>query len=812
MSRPLLGKPTPCVGREAELSSLEAQLASCIEESEARAVLVTAPPGAGKSRLRHELLRRIERRGEAVTILAGRGDAMSAGAPYGILAAAIRVLAGVGSSDAKEEQRRRLRDRVGQHVDEADRERVVRFVGELCLVPFPDEDLPMLQTARQQPKIMADCLRRAVLDWLAAECGAGPLLVVLDDLHWGDALTVSVVDTALREQAGTPFFVLALARPEVHETFPRLWSDHRTQEIVLRGLSRKACGRLIREVLGKDVPRAALDRAIDQSAGNALFLEELIRSIAEGKAGGAPETVVAMLQARIGRLPAGPRRALSAASVFGQTFWGGGVARVLGLPAASREVGDWLSALIDEELIQPSPASRLPGEKEHGFRHALMRDAAYGLLTPSDVATGHRLAGEFLEAIGEPDAAVVADHFERGGDPERAATSYLRAAEESLLRGDYTGGRRLSGRGIGCAPEGEARSRLNGVACYAEVYVAYFDTAMSRSETARAAFSQLRPGSLGWCHAVVGAIWSDIDEETKFELASLFGGTTPEPDALGAYIDAQLQLVPLFARSAPEPVLQAYLDGMATSVERASETIPAVTRHFLLVRGIVTLWRHPRPWSAMTDMVESLRLARGSGRSDGTSFFENDLRERARLVGSIGRSRTALAGGCWRWRRSSRRARRGSVVLGLGLGTSRGVVCEGGPDEQAREQAEALLPRALPETAGNLRVAEGIRARVRPAPGGSSRRRRRRPARRREQVVPILFWPPVASGPRPRLARARPRRRGHRRGRAGAGRDPDARRGRLLRGRGPAGHRRGVRGRRRPRARTRRARGGRCAR
>jgi tetratricopeptide (TPR) repeat protein len=453
VSRPLLGKPTPCVGREAELSSLEGLFTGCVEESEARAVLVTAPPGAGKSRLRHELLRRIERRGEPVTILAGRGDAMSAGAPYGVLAAAIRALAEVGSDAAPEEQRCLLRSRVGQHVAEADHERVVRFIGELCDVPFPDEGMPMLRAARHEPKIMGDCLRRAVLDFLAAECGAGPVLIVLDDLQWGDALTVSALDDALREQAGAPLLVLALARPEIHEAFPRLWTGHEVQEIALRGLSRKACERLIREVLGKDVPRAVINRAIEQSAGNALFLEEIIRAIAEGRGEGQPETVVAMLQARMGRLAAAPRRALHAASVFGQTFWSGGVARVLA--AAPADVTGWLSALIEAELVQPSPASRLLGEKEHAFRHALVRDAAYGLLTASDITTGHRLAGEFLEAAGEHDAALVAEQFERGGEAARAAGWYRRAAEQALEANDLTAVIAHARRAAGLGAEGE---------------------------------------------------------------------------------------------------------------------------------------------------------------------------------------------------------------------------------------------------------------------------------------------------------------------------------------------------------------------
>ena len=96
-----------------------------------------------------------------------------------------------------------------------------------------------------------------------------------------------------------------------------------------------------------------------------------------------------------------------------------------------------------------------------------MRDAAYGLLTASDLVTGHHLAGEFLEVAEEQDAAVVAEHFERGGDPRRAAAFYLRAAEESLPCGDYAGAQRLCARGLSCAPEGEELGRLKSVMSYA---------------------------------------------------------------------------------------------------------------------------------------------------------------------------------------------------------------------------------------------------------------------------------------------------------------------------------------------------------
>ncbi|MGZ3459278.1 MAG: protein kinase domain-containing protein, partial [Archangium sp.] len=117
-SRPLLGRPTPCVGREHELLLLELTLTSCIEESAARALLVTAPAGVGKSRLRHEFLRRVERREQPPLVLLGRGDPMSAGASHGLLGQALRRLCGVLEGENLEARRVRLYQRVAAHLPE----------------------------------------------------------------------------------------------------------------------------------------------------------------------------------------------------------------------------------------------------------------------------------------------------------------------------------------------------------------------------------------------------------------------------------------------------------------------------------------------------------------------------------------------------------------------------------------------------------------------------------------------------------------------------------------------------------------------
>lgn len=624
--RLLLGKPTPCVGREAELGTIEAQLASCIEDGEPRVVLITAPPGVGKSRLRHEFLRRLAQRDEAVTLLFGRGDMMSAGAPYGILGVAIRALCELRGSESIAEQRERLRERVSRHVAAGEQERVALFIGELCHVPF-EPGHPMLQAARQEPKVMRDCLRRAALDWLAAESAACPVVIVLDDLQWGDELTVSVLHEALREQTGAALFVLAFARPEVHDSFPRLWQGHNLQEIALKGLSKKACERLIRQVLGKDLPAAALTRVVEQSAGNALFLEELIRSVAEGKPEEQPETVLAMLQARIARLDAGARRAVRAAAVFGQTFWRDGLAAILDASSSSADVELALGALLDAELVQEHSTSRLANQKEYGFRHALVRDAAYSLLTDSDLTTGHCLVAEFLEGAGEYDAAVIGEHFERGGEPLRAAGGYLRAAEASMAQGNYRDALRQVERGVACGPEGELLALLRSAECYSALWLDRYDRL---GEATVVLLGRLRPGSLAWCRVLAPALVLAMirqDPATMGELAGLLLSTEPDEDAQAVSIETLGTMYAFWVFVAPPPLLHAVQQKLTALVARAERVNPAIRRFVPGCIAARSAYRDPAPWTLLTACQEVIALCEQAGDHKFQLFFRGSYLE-----------------------------------------------------------------------------------------------------------------------------------------------------------------------------------------
>jgi eukaryotic-like serine/threonine-protein kinase len=535
-SRPLLGKPTPCVGRESELGMLEPTLVSCVEEAAPCAVLVTAPPGTGKSRLRHEFLRRVEARGDNVLVLLGRGDPMSAGTAYSLLGQALRRLCGILDGESLAIRRDKLARRIAAHLPVADKERVAAFMGELAGVPFPDEDNIKLRAARQDPLIMSDQITFATLDFLRAECAAHPLLLVLEDLHWGDALTVKLVDAALRELGDRPLMVLALARPEVEELFPKLWGS-RVQGLSLRPLSRKAGERLVQHVLGAGVPPATVARIVEQSEGNPLFLEELIRSVAEGRGDEAPATVLAMLQARIGRLPAGARRVLRAASIFGAACWLSGVRALLGAPSPHAQgIEEGLQHLLQSEILEERRESRFPEEQEYRFRHALMRDAAYGLLTEDERVEGHRLAGEYLEARGEPDSLVLAEHFVQGQRKTRAIPYFLQAAEQSYEAYDMDATLFCAERGLACGAEAEQRGAF--LSLQIAVYLGSARYADVLSLGAKA-LELLPPGSKPWCRAVqhiLPAANFSGEGAVVADLGARLGSVEPSTDAASYYV------------------------------------------------------------------------------------------------------------------------------------------------------------------------------------------------------------------------------------------------------------------------------------
>ncbi|WP_437954813.1 protein kinase [Sorangium sp. So ce119] len=317
-ARLLLGKATPCVGRDRELGMLRALFTESAEEGTAQATMVVAPPGVGKSRLAQEFLQELRARGEAVSIWIARADGLRAGSPLGMLGQLVRSACGIREGEPLGVRRDKLSMQVAVWVAPGEQRRVAAFLGEIIGAPFPDEDNLPLEAARLDARLMADQVHTAFLDFVRAACERAPVLVLLEDLHWGDKITVQLLDAALRALEERPLFILALARPEVHEVFPKLWTERRSHEVRLNELSRRAGERLARHVLGARADAAMVERIVRLSEGNAFYLEELIRWTAEGNGSDMPETVVAMVESRLLGLDEEARRLLRAASVFGE--------------------------------------------------------------------------------------------------------------------------------------------------------------------------------------------------------------------------------------------------------------------------------------------------------------------------------------------------------------------------------------------------------------------------------------------------------------------------------------------------------------
>ncbi len=499
--RTLLGKATPCVGRERELGMLLSAFDQCVTGSAVQAVLVTADAGVGKSRLRHEVLRKLARLPTPPQVWVARADSMSVGVPLGMLAAMLRRAAGVVDGEPLATRREKLAARVAESVRAADRQRVAEFLGELVGAPFPDEKRPQLRAARSDAIVMSDQTKRAWQDFLLAECEIRPLVVVLEDVQWGDVSSLAFLESALRVAADRPWMLLALARPEVQTVFPNLFKPHPLARLALRGLSPRASERLVRTVLGDGVSQADVDRVVTRAGGNAFYLEEMIRALAEGRGGASPGTVLAMVQARLEEFDAETRRALRAASVFGKVFWHGAALSLLGIDRTSFD--RTVDELMRHEVIQELATSRFAGERAFRFRHAIVWEAVYGTLTETDRVLAHQLAGAWLEARGESEAAVVAEHFERGAELDRAAKCYQRAAEQALDANDLAGTIAAAHRAVRCGIEGVALGSLANARAEAQGWRGESAESLESSEQALAL---LPAGSDGWFRAASKAV------------------------------------------------------------------------------------------------------------------------------------------------------------------------------------------------------------------------------------------------------------------------------------------------------------------
>ena len=411
--RGLPGLRAPMVGRDQELELLRSIFGRLASSGRAQLVTIYGDPGIGKSRLTRELLAWADAQADGVTVLKGRCLPYGEAITYWPLGEVLKTYTGVLDSDPPEAALAKIaaleEDVLAAVPDSARSAAVLAFTFGL-----EDERFGLAILPPRQVRLETHEAWRAFFTGLAAD---RPAIVVIEDIHWADDPLLDLLEELADRVAGPLLFVCP-SRPDLAQRRTGWGGGKRNfSSIFLEPLSHDDATTLVEVLLAvDDLPDETRESILARADGNPLFLEEIIRHlIDEGRIvrdGGRwratehvgeiviPDTVQAVLAARIDLLPAVERSALLSASVVGRVFWNGSVARLLedGNGAADEALG----RLEDRELVLSQLGSRIAGEREFLFKHVLTRDVAYGTLARRDRARAHADVAAWIEsAAGE---------------------------------------------------------------------------------------------------------------------------------------------------------------------------------------------------------------------------------------------------------------------------------------------------------------------------------------------------------------------------------------------------------------------------
>jgi hypothetical protein len=300
----------------------------------------------------------------------------------------------------------------------------------------PDET-DSLQAGEVRLAGSVDAVHRAFAEHVAMQLAQGPLVLRLEDIHWADLGSLRAIDYLLAALSDQPLLIAATARPEVRELYPDLWQRRAVQELQLSELSEADADRVVSLRLGHRLGSEARTRILQRARGNAFLLHELIRAEVEGRGDEVSETAQGVVQSRLRALAPDARRVLRAASILGDPFTPRGVAFLLGEGSDESDVERWLNLLVSREVLRHRDDAQ-SAKATLVFAHAVMRDAAYDMLTESDRTLGHRLAARFLESAERSNPMITAQHYAGGGDSAGAGRWYFRATMDAFKIGDFS--------------------------------------------------------------------------------------------------------------------------------------------------------------------------------------------------------------------------------------------------------------------------------------------------------------------------------------------------------------------------------------
>jgi class 3 adenylate cyclase/tetratricopeptide (TPR) repeat protein len=427
---------SPFVGREIDLALLKGIFDKTVAAHSVQLVTIVGEPGLGKSRMVAELFRWIDDRPELVTWRQGRCLPYGEGVTFWALGEIVKAHAGILESDPP-----------GDAIAKLD-----------AVLPAGDEKTWLQQ--RLLPLLGIEASSTASRDELFTAwrrffeqiAESSPTVLVFEDVHWADEAMLAFIEYLADRVEGVPLLLVATARPELFERHPAYATAlSNVNRLNLAPLSEAETARLVSALLDTTVLPAELQRPIlDRADGNPFYAAEFVRllkdkdllesrgsswALREGAQVPFPDSVQAVIAARLDTLTADAKSLLADAAVVGKVFWVGALA---GMGQRHRaDVVDVLRELSRKELVRVSRRSSIEGEAEYAFWHVLTRDVAYAQIPRASRAARHVAAATWIESIA-PDrlddmADLLAHHYVTALELAQAAGQTEQAAGLTAL-------------------------------------------------------------------------------------------------------------------------------------------------------------------------------------------------------------------------------------------------------------------------------------------------------------------------------------------------------------------------------------------
>lgn len=448
-------------GRDAELEQLRTLFKAAMRDRRATGALVVGNSGVGKSRLLLELDKWIELWPHNVWHLEGQGTPNSRSTVYGLVRSALAYRFEIDERDDEEVARHKLMTGISELLG-ADAQNTTHFIGQLVGYDFSTS--PYLLDVRADSQLFREAAYEMLLRVMRAAAAQYNALIYLrlDDIHDSDAASLEMLQFLMTAGIDFPLVVVAATQPtlyDLHKTEQPLGSGFHV--INLRSLSETTAGQLIDKIFGVGrLPLALRQELITRTGGNPYHLEEAIRLLQDegilvnnpdgwhvadirSQTIQIPSTVDGVLQARLNSLPPDAQTILQQAAVVGRVFWDKALFHLQAIhsnphsnPHSEQAIESTLWVLHQRGMIAPRSRSAFDDANEYVFQQAAIHRATYDSVRQQQAQRYHLriaqwLIGRTREGVGE-NASLIAQHFARANDVNRAIKWYALAAQQAF--------------------------------------------------------------------------------------------------------------------------------------------------------------------------------------------------------------------------------------------------------------------------------------------------------------------------------------------------------------------------------------------